>query len=50
MLCTRSSPVAARWLSSVLLMIPPAQNPIRFTSSLPVISRTVSIADDTRAA
>jgi hypothetical protein len=28
-------------------MMPPAQNPIRLTSGLPVISRTVSIADET---
>jgi len=47
MLCTRSSPVAARWLSKVVAMMPPAQKPIRLTSALPVISRTVSIAAST---
>ena len=50
MLCTRSSPIAARWLSSVVVMMPPAQKPITFTSSLPLISRTVSIASFTRCA
>jgi hypothetical protein len=50
MLCTRSSPLAVRWLSSVVAMIPPAQNPITLTSALPVTSRTVGIASRTRAA
>ena len=49
MLCTRSSPVAARWLSSVVVMMPPAQKPIMLTSWLPVISRTASMASSTRA-
>ena len=50
MLCTRSSPIAVRWLSSVVVMMPPAQKPITFTSSLPLTSRTVSIASLTRRA
>jgi len=47
MLCTRWSPTAARWLSSVVAMMPPAQNPIRLTSGLPVTSQTASMAAET---
>ena len=47
---TRSSPVAARWLSTVLERIPPAHSDSRLTSSLPVISRATSIARSTASA
>ncbi len=50
MLCTRSSPIAARWLSRVVVMMPPAQKPMMLTSGLPVISRTASMAESTRLA
>ena len=40
----RSSPIAARWLSTAVLRMPPAQKPMTLTSSAPVTSRTTSIA------
>ena len=46
----RSSPVAARWLSTPDIRMPPAQKPTVLTSGLPVISQTASMALSTRAA
>ena len=47
---TRSSPIAARWLSSIEVMIPPAHSASVLRSSLPVMSRTTSVASRTAVA
>ena len=47
---TRSSPAAARWLSTVLARIPPAHSDSRLTSSLRVTSRATSMTRSTASA